>query len=401
MARTYLFTSESVSDGHPDKVADQISDAILDWALERDPRARVACETFVGPRRILVGGEVSSSEFTEAEVNEAAPATVEEVVRGIGYGDPGSGLDLARTDIVSDIAGQSADIAHGVDRDDRATGAGDQGMMFGYACDETPERMPLAIQLAHALVRRHAEVRNDGTLPWLGPDAKSQVTVRYGDDESISVHTVVVSTQHAEQISVEQVRAAVEEHVIDPVVAPQLRLPEFRLLINPAGRFVRGGPDADTGLTGRKIIVDTYGGSCPHGGGAFSGKDATKVDRSAAYAARHVARNVVAAGLGRRCTLQLAYAIGEPAPVSLHVDLHGTGVVDEVVLEDAVRQVFDLTPDGIIEALELRAPRFRATAAYGHFGRPEFPWEREDHVDALLSAISEPAPATPRQLDQP
>ena len=387
MRRSYLFSSESVSEGHPDKVADQISDAVVDWALARDPNARVACEAFVGPRLLAVGGEVRSEVFSHDELVAAVPDLVADVVRQIGYGAPGSGLDLASAELRVCLAAQSDDIHRGVERADGHLGAGDQGLMFGYATDETDTRMPLPLKLAHDLLRRHALVRRTDALSWLGPDAKSQVTVRYVDDRPEAVTALVLSTQHAEGISLERVVQAVQTEIVDAVVGDDLRAEGMRVLINPTGIFVLGGPAADTGLTGRKIVVDTYGGSCPHGGGAFSGKDATKVDRSAAYMARYVARNVVAAGLARRCTLQLAYAIGVPEPVSVFVDLHGSGDVDPGRLEQAIGRTFDLRPAGIIEALDLRAPRYRSTATYGHFGRDEFPWEREDRVEALRRAL--------------
>jgi S-adenosylmethionine synthetase len=392
MATTRLFTSESVSGGHPDKVADQISDAVLDWALERDSHARVACEAYVAPSRILVGGEVSSTRFGLDDLRSAAPALVAEVLSEVGYGPGSPWGDLSSTPVDLAFSGQSDDIQAGIILGDGALGAGDQGMMFGHACDETPERLPLAIQLAHKLLRRHAEARLGGLGLAFGPDAKSQVTVRYGDDGGALVRTVVLSTQHSAELPIEEVRRLVRTEIVDPVVGPDRRTDDFELLVNPAGRFVLGGPAADVGLTGRKIVADTYGGSCPHGGGAFSGKDATKVDRSGAYAARHVAKNVVAAGLASACTLQLAYAIGRAEPVSLHLDLRGPLLAPSHLVEEAVRRVFDLTPSGIIERLRLREPGFRALCTLGHFGRPEPTWEQEDAVDELRRVLSEIAP---------
>ncbi len=390
MKRSYLFTSESVSEGHPDKVADQISDTVLDAFLKRDPDARVACETMLADRKVIVAGEFkSASEGLFKEVRDKAERLIRDRIRQIGYGDASLDIDPDTCEVYIAFNHQSADISQGVDREDGETGAGDQGLMFGYACDETPQKMPLPIDLAHRLMRRHAEVRRSGNLPWLRPDAKSQVTVRYEDGRPVGIDTVVLSTQHDGDISTEELRRAVTREIIDPLVSQSMRLPEFRIFINPTGRFEVGGPKGDTGLTGRKIIVDTYGGSCAHGGGAFSGKDPSKVDRSAAYMARYIARNIVAAGLARRCYIQLAYAIGVTEPVSVLVDTQSTGTVADDVLERVVRKAFSLTPAGIIRSLGLLRPIYASIAAYGHFGRDDLdlPWEREDHVEALLTEI--------------
>ncbi|MGA2384185.1 MAG: methionine adenosyltransferase [Gemmatimonadales bacterium] len=384
-SRRWLFTSESVTEGHPDKIADQISDAVLDAILSRDPAARVACETFVTTGMALVGGEITTTTYVHV------PDVVRGTVEAIGYTDCSMGYDAETCAVLTTIDRQSPDIKVGVD----TGGAGDQGMMFGFATDETPELMPLPIMLAHGLTRRLAEVRKAGTLPWLRPDGKSQVTVEYEGDRPRRVHTVVVSAQHAPTIDNDELHAEIIQHVITPVIRKWVTDGEPRYLINPTGRFVVGGPQGDAGLTGRKIIVDTYGGFARHGGGAFSGKDPSKVDRSGAYAARWVAKNVVAAGLARRCEVQIAYAIGVVQPVSLLVDTFGTGTVPDNVLEAAVREQFDLAPRAIIEALDLRKPIFKATAAYGHFGRkPEratvdgvevdlFNWERTDRAAEL------------------
>lgn len=389
-SRSYLFTSESVSEGHPDKMADQISDAILDAFLRRDPDARVACETVLADQFVLVAGEVKTTDNRIFEsVRQDAERLVRQTVREIGYTCLADGVDPDRCEIRIAFNHQSAHINRGVDRPDGELGAGDQGLMFGYACDETPELMPLPISLAHRLVQRQAERRKMGHLPWLRPDAKSQVSVRYLDGQPVAVEKVVLSTQHAPEISTDVLREIVRREIVDPVIPESLRGDGYAVLINPTGRFEIGGPNGDTGLTGRKIIVDSYGGSCPHGGGAFSGKDPSKVDRSAAYMARYVAKNIVAAGLARRCTVQLAYAIGVVAPVSVFIDTHGTGVADDTMLEAIVRVTFNLTPRGIVEMLELQRPIYRRTAAYGHFGRelPEFTWERTDRADALLNAL--------------
>lgn len=387
MSKSYLFTSESVSEGHPDKVADQISDAVLDWVLAKDCDAKVACETLIAPSLVVVAGEFKSNVVPNllAELETAIPQLALQVIREIGYTDATSGFDLGKCEIKTSINGQSDHINQGVDQACGEIGAGDQGLMFGFACRETPELMPLPIALAHRLMTRQAELRKSGALPWLRPDAKSQVTVRYDGTKPVCVEKVVLSTQHDLDIGTDELRREVIRQIIEPVIPAGLRAPGIQYLVNPTGRFEIGGPQGDTGLTGRKIIVDTYGGSCPHGGGAFSGKDPTKVDRSAAYMARYIAKNIVAAGLAERCTIQLAYAIGTPEPVSVHIDLHGSGAIDEIALERAIPVVFGLTPKGIIEMLDLRRPIYQRTAAYGHFGRerPEFTWERTDRADLL------------------
>ncbi len=385
-----LFTSESVTEGHPDKVADQISDAILDAILASDPQARVAAETLVTTGLVLVAGEITTACYADL------PAIIRETVRQIGYTRAKFGFDADTCSVLTSIDEQSPDIAMGVDnaletRDglERDQGAGDQGMMFGYACDETPELMPLPISLAHALSRRLAQVRKDGTLPFLRPDGKTQVTIAYEGNRPVHVDAVVVSTQHADDVTQEYLRDAVLAEVVRPVIAEELRDNGTRYYVNPTGRFVFGGPAADAGLTGRKIIVDTYGGMARHGGGAFSGKDPSKVDRSAAYAARWAAKHVVAAGLAERCEIQLGYAIGVAQPISVRVETFGTGKVPEAEIGDAVRQVFDLRPSAIIRELDLRRPIYRQVAAYGHFGRPDLdlPWERLDRLDALRRQI--------------
>ena len=386
-----LFTSESVTEGHPDKLCDQVSDAVLDAILAEDASARVACETCTAPGMVMVMGEITTSAYVDI------PSVVRKTVLDIGYDSAEKYFDGNTCAVLTSIHEQSPDIAQGVNAaletrntDDADTGAGDQGMMFGYACDETPEKMPMPIALAHRLTRRLAEVRKTGLLPWVYPDGKSQVTVAYEDDKPVAVDTVVISTQHAASISQEKIHAGILEHVIRPVIPAELWTPDTRILINPTGRFVIGGPVGDTGLTGRKIIVDTYGGYAPHGGGAFSGKDPTKVDRSAAYAARHAAKNVVAAGLARRCQIQLAYAIGVARPVSILVDTIGTGTVSDDRLASAIEQVFDFRPAAIIRRLDLRRPIYRQTAAYGHFGRTDLnlPWEQEDLTEALKAALA-------------
>ena len=386
MANEYRFTSESVSAGHPDKVADQISDAILDAVLAQDPTARVAAETLVTTDLVVLAGEIT----TRASVDYEAVAR--ETIRRIGYDRPGCGFDHRTCAVQVRYGLQADDIARGVDEGRglfTQAGAGDQGLMFGHACDETDVLMPAAIHFAHRLMARHGEVLRSGRLPWLRPDAKSQVTLRYRDDAPVAVETVVLSTQHADGVDHAELQAAVIEALIRPVLPEAWLSPATRFLINPTGRFVQGGPSGDCGLTGRKIVVDTYGGAAPHGGGAFSGKDATKVDRSAAYAARWVAKHLVAAGAARRCTLQVAYAIGVASPVSLRVDFHGTGRVPEAEAERAVQELFDLRPGAIIEALDLRRPRFLATAACGHFGREGegFPWERTDRLEAVRARL--------------
>jgi S-adenosylmethionine synthetase len=398
----YLFTSESVTEGHPDKMADQISDSVLDAIMAKDPNARVACETFVTTGLVVVGGEISTNSYVDVQ------QIVRDTVLQIGYDSSKVGFDGRTAGVLVAIDEQSPDIAQGVDegielREGTATadsydqfGAGDQGMMFGYAVDETPELMPLPITLAHGLTSRLAEVRRTGDVPYLRPDGKAQVTVRYDEtDTPVAVETVVVSTQHARTHDGEtlagsdRIRHDIVDRVIKPVLGDWWR-DEIQVFVNPTGAFVLGGPHADAGLTGRKIIVDTYGGSARHGGGAFSGKDCTKVDRSAAYAARWVAKHVVAAGFARRCEVQVAYAIGVARPVSLHVNTFGTGSVDHHHIERAIREVFDLRPAAIIEQLDLRRPIYRQTAAYGHFGRPdlELPWEQLDKVDALKAAVA-------------
>ena len=386
-----LFTSESVTEGHPDKLCDQVSDAVLDAILAEDPDARVACETFATTGMITVMGEITTS--TYVDIN----AIVRKTVTDIGYDGPEKFFNGKTCAVTTAIHGQSPDIAQGVDDAletrngaENDTGAGDQGMMFGYACNETPERMPLPIALSHRLARRLAEVRKDGTLSWLYPDGKTQVTVAYENDRPVAVDTIVVSAQHAPEVSQETIREEILKHVVEPVVPAELLTPETRYFINPTGRFVIGGPAGDTGLTGRKIIVDTYGGYAPHGGGCFSGKDPTKVDRSAAYAARYAAKNVVAAGLADRCQIQLAYAIGVAEPVSILVDTFGTGKVDDEAIAKAVRKVFDFRPAAIIRDLDLRRPIYRQTAAYGHFGRTDIdlPWEHEDRTEALRAAVA-------------
>jgi S-adenosylmethionine synthetase len=372
----HLFTSESVTEGHPDKIADQISDAVLDSIIAQDPVGRVACECLLTTGLVIVAGEITTSCYVDI------PRIARETIKEVGYTRAKYGFDYETCGVITAIDAQSSDIALGVD----ALGAGDQGLMFGYACRETPELMPLPIMLAHRLVRRLTEVRRSGVLDYLRPDGKSQVTVRYVDDKPRSVETVVVSAQHSPDVTLQKIREDIIQHVILPTIPPDLLDPKRCVFhINPTGRFVTGGPMGDTGLTGRKIIVDTYGGSCPHGGGAFSGKDPTKVDRSACYMARHIAKNIVAAGLAERVQVQVAYAIGVADPVSVMVDTFGTGKVPHAKLQEMIRRHFDLTPAGIIKYLGLRRPIFKKTAAYGHFGRsePEFTWERTDRVKDL------------------
>ncbi len=378
MDREYLMTSESVFEGHPDKVADQISDAVLDAYLARDPEARVACDTFVAKDLAVIGGEITSNAIVSHE------KVVRQKLRDIGYTDNSCGLNADTCKVLISISPQSSNIAQGIRRDGGKLGAGDQGTMFGYATDETPELMPLGILLAHRLSQRHSELRRSGKHTWLKPDGKTQVTVRYEGARPVSVEKVVLSAHHGE-VGDDELRVAVVDEIINTVVPACLRRDTTTYLVNPAGEFTIGGPRADTGLTGRKIIADTYGGYCPHGGGAFSGKDPTKVDRSATYMARYIAKNIVAAEVASRCTVQLSYAIGEPEPTSLMVDLHGTGRVDDAELVEAVHRVFTLTPEGIIEALDLKRPIYQQTAVFGHFGRelPEFIWERKNKAQAL------------------
>ncbi len=388
--RNYYFTSESVTEGHPDKVCDQISDGILDAILREDPMGRVACETSCTTGLVQVIGEVTTHCYVDVQ------KLVREIVLDIGYDNAAYGFDGATCGVITSIHEQSPDIALGVDNAAEAkageaeeqNGAGDQGMMFGYACDETPELMPMTIAYAHRLARQLTKVRKDGTLPYLRPDGKTQVTVRYEDGRPVEITTIVVSTQHGEEATQEQIHKDIKKYVIEPVVPEELRK-NCQYLINPTGRFVVGGPHGDSGLTGRKIIVDSYGGWGSHGGGAFSGKDPTKVDRSAAYAARWVAKNLVAAGLCRRCLIQLAYAIGVARPVSICVDTYGTGTVPDEALEQAVEKVFDLRPSAIIRELDLRRPIYRQLAAYGHMGRTDLDvaWERTDKVEALKAAV--------------
>ena len=392
MARHYLFTSESVTEGHPDKVCDQISDAVLDAILEHDPNGRVACETTACTGLIHVMGEITTSCYVDIA------HIAREVVRDIGYDRGKYGFDCDTCAVVTSIDEQSADIAMGVDKSlenkegtdsELSNGAGDQGMMFGYACDETPELMPLPLSLAQKLCKRMAEVRKSGQVPYMRPDGKSQVTVEYDEhNRPVRVDTVVISTQHDPDVSLEQIRKDMIEQVAKAVIPADMLDENTKYYVNPTGRFVKGGPAADSGLTGRKIIVDTYGGSAPHGGGCFSGKDPTKVDRSAAYAARYVAKNIVAAGLARRCQVQLAYAIGVAQPVSVLVDTFGTGTVGDDRLETAVRKVFDLRPTAIIRDLDLRKPIYRKLAAYGHMGREDLgvTWEKTDRTEALKAA---------------
>ena len=383
----YLFTSESVSEGHPDKLCDQISDAVLDACLRADPESHVACETFASTGLVLVGGEITTS--TYVDIQELA----RKVAKDIGYTDSAYGLDCDSMSVLNAIHSQSPDINQGVvgtglDEFKGQQGAGDQGMMFGFACSETPELMPAPITFSHDILRKAAELRKGNIIPWLRPDSKSQVTIEYEGNKPLRIDTVVVSHQHDPEVSHATISETVIEEIIKPVLNPTgLMDANTKFFINPTGRFVTGGPHGDTGLTGRKIIVDTYGGMGRHGGGAFSGKDPSKVDRSAAYMARYVAKNIVAAKLAERCEVQLAYAIGVPFPVSIMVETFGTGKVDEIALSKAVSEVFDCSPAGIIKTLDLKKPIYQATAAYGHFGRSEFSWEKTDKVDALLKAI--------------
>ncbi|MCL4144330.1 UNVERIFIED_CONTAM: hypothetical protein GTU68_036453 [Idotea baltica] len=384
--RDFLFTSESVSEGHPDKVADQISDTVLDYLLEQDPHSRVACETMVNTGLVVLSGEITSNHNLDG-VTERVRNTIKE----IGYDRSELGFDYRSCAVMITLDQQSKDIAQGVNEGeglDLDQGAGDQGLMFGYACTETDVLMPMAIEYSHRLVKKQSEVRKSGQLDWLRPDAKSQVTVKYVDGKPASIDTVVLSTQHGEEITHSQLEEAIIEEVIKPVLPAELINADTKYLVNPTGRFVIGGPVGDCGITGRKIIVDTYGGAAHHGGGAFSGKDPSKVDRSAAYAGRYVAKNVVAAGLATRCEVQVAYAIGVAKPVSLMVNTFGTNVIDEEKIEVLVAEHFDLRPKAIIQTLDLKRPIYRNSAAYGHFGRtePEFTWEATDKADALRAA---------------
>lgn len=379
---TTLFTSESVSEGHPDKIADQISDAVLDAILAQDPKARVACETFVKTGMVLVGGEVTTSAWVDIE------ELTRKTVREIGYTHSDMGFDADSCAVLNAIGKQSPDINQGVDRSrPEDQGAGDQGLMFGYASNETDVLMPAPVTFSHRLVKRQAEVRKNGTLEWLRPDAKSQVTFVYENDKPVGIDAVVLSTQHCDSISTADLREAVMEEIIKPILPEKWLTSKTQYLINPTGRFVIGGPMGDCGLTGRKIIVDTYGGMARHGGGAFSGKDPSKVDRSAAYAGRYVAKNIVAAGLAERCEIQVSYAIGVAEPTSINIETFGTGKVADSLLTSIVRDVFDLRPYGLIKMLDLEKPIYQATAAYGHFGREEFPWEATDKVEALKASV--------------
>ncbi|MDR0388657.1 MAG: methionine adenosyltransferase [Spirochaetaceae bacterium] len=387
-SRRYFFTSESVGEGHPDKLCDQISDAILDACLKDDSESRVACESFASTAMVLIGGEITTKTFVDFQ------HTVRDLVRDIGYTDPAYGLDYQSMAVLDMIHSQSPDISQGVsgtglDEYKGQQGAGDQGMMFGFACNETEALMPLPITLAHRILQTAAELRKNKTIAWLRPDAKSQVTVEYEGHKALRIDAVVVSHQHDPDIPYATIKETIIDRIIRPVLEPTgLLAKDTKYFINPTGRFVVGGPFGDTGLTGRKIIVDTYGGMGRHGGGAFSGKDPTKVDRSAAYMARYVAKNIVAAGLATRCEIEIAYAIGVPFPVSVMVDTFGTGQAPEANIEKAVQTIFDLSPAGIIKTLDLRRPIYQKTAAYGHFGRSEFPWEKTDKAEALKKAIN-------------
>jgi S-adenosylmethionine synthetase len=390
---SYLFTSESVSMGHPDKMADQISDGILDAILHRDPYARVACETLLTTGLVCLAGEITTTAMVDY------PAIVREIIREIGYTSSDMGFDAATCAVMVALGKQSPDIARGVDEDaarGKEIGAGDQGMMFGFACNDTPELMPLPISLSHRIINRLTAMRKDGVIPWLRPDAKSQVTIEYDGFTPVRVDTVVVSTQHDPGVTHAEIAATIRNLVIDPLLPPELSNDSITYHINPTGNFVIGGPHGDSGVTGRKIIVDTYGGMGRHGGGAFSGKDPTKVDRSAAYMARHVAKNIVAAGLADRCEIQLSYAIGVSEPLSIHIDTQGTGTLPDVLIAEVVRRHFPLSPSGIIKHLDLRRPIYRKTASGGHFGRsePEFTWERIEKANMLREAANTFAPST-------
>ncbi|MCI6953087.1 MAG: methionine adenosyltransferase [Spirochaetia bacterium] len=387
MNNRYLFTSESVSEGHPDKLCDQISDAILDECLKKDPNSHVACETFASTALILVGGEITTETFVDVQ------QVARDIARNIGYTDADYGLDCDSMAVMNMIHAQSPDINQGVAGQGLAEyqglqGAGDQGMMFGFACSETPELMPAPIMYAHNLLLKATKLRKDKTISWLRPDSKSQVTIQYENHKPVRIDTVVISHQHNPDVSYDTIKDTIVEQIIKPVLEPTGLLDaDTKFFVNPTGRFVVGGPFGDTGLTGRKIIVDTYGGMGRHGGGCFSGKDPSKVDRSAAYMARYIAKNIVAAGLAERCEIQLAYAIGVPFPVSVMVDTFGTGKVEDFAITEAVKQVFDCSPAGIIKTLDLKKPIYRKTAAYGHFGRQDFSWEKTDKVEALKNAI--------------
>jgi len=379
---THLFTSESVSEGHPDKIADQISDAVLDAILEQDPKARVACETYVKTGMVMVGGEITTSAWVDIE------EITRRTIREIGYTSSNMGFDANSCAVISAIGKQSPDINQGVDRaNPLEQGAGDQGIMFGYANNETDVLMPAPITYAHRLVERQAEVRKNGTLPWLRPDAKSQITFQYENNKIVGIDTIVLSTQHAEEISQDTLSEVVMEEIIKPVLPTEWLQQNTNYFINPTGRFVIGGPMGDCGLTGRKIIVDTYGGMARHGGGAFSGKDPSKVDRSAAYAARYVAKNIVAAGLADRCEIQISYAIGIAEPTSIMIETFGTEKIANETLVHLVHKIFDLRPYGLVKMLNLLQPIYRQTAAYGHFGRPQFPWEKTDKVAEIRAAV--------------
>jgi S-adenosylmethionine synthetase len=377
----FIFTSESVGEGHPDKICDQISDAVLDSALSQDSRSKVACEAFTTTGLVLVGGEITTGGYIELQ------RIVRGVLKSIGYDDPSYGIDYQSCSVISSIHEQSPDIAQGVEKGKKEIGAGDQGMMFGYACRETPELMPAPIQYAHRIMLRAAEVRKRGVLPFMRPDGKCQVSVRYRDGAPVEVDTVVLSHQHSEDVGYPDLKEAFVEEIIKKAIPEKMLSGDVTYHINPTGRFVIGGPHGDTGLTGRKIIVDTYGGMARHGGGAFSGKDPTKVDRSASYMARYIAKNIVAAGVCEKCEVQLAYAIGVAEPVSMFVSTFGSSKIPEQRIEAAVAEVFDATPAGIIEALDLRRPIFQETAAYGHFGRDNFSWERTDKTEALKEKL--------------
>ena len=387
MNNRYLFTSESVSEGHPDKLCDQISDAILDECLRKDPNSHVACETFASTALILVGGEITTETFVDVQ------QVARDIARDIGYTDADYGLDCDSMAVMNMIHAQSPDINQGVAGQGLAEyqglqGAGDQGMMFGFACSETPELMPAPIMYTHNLLLKATKLRKDKTISWLRPDSKSQVTIQYENHKPVRIDTVVISHQHNPDVSYDTIKDTIVEQIIKPVLEPTGLLDaDTKFFVNPTGRFVVGGPFGDTGLTGRKIIVDTYGGMGRHGGGCFSGKDPSKVDRSAAYMARYIAKNIVAAGLAERCEIQLAYAIGVPFPVSVMVDTFGTGKVEDFAITEAVKQVFDCSPASIIKTLDLKKPIYRKTAAYGHFGRQDFSWEKTDKVEALKNAI--------------